>query len=101
MQRSAGTSRRIRQQTEIFSAIHNGRTSHALDLAFEHLEEFGSDRAIVQALASAVDIQHTPALSVEFEALLRRLEGHTDSQNSPDCRKLTPRVASSGHRHDN
>jgi hypothetical protein len=71
----AGSTRRERQHAEIRSAIHEGRTGHALDLAFEHLEEFGPDHSVFQMLASAVANQHDPALATEFEALLLRVGG--------------------------
>ena len=80
--RPVGATRQERQAAEILSAIHQGRTSHALDLAFEHLEEFGGDQSVVQMLASAVANQHDLALSLAFEALLRRIQGESDCPNA-------------------
>jgi hypothetical protein len=81
-ERIAGPTRRERQHAEILSGIRNGRTSHALDLAFEHLDEFGPDQMVVQMLGSAVANQPDPALAIEFEALLRRIGSKSDSQNA-------------------
>jgi len=78
-ERHAGTTRRERQRAEILSAIRKGRTSHALDLAFEHLEEFGPDQTVVQMLASRVANQHDPGPAIEFDALLRRIEDKSDT----------------------
>jgi hypothetical protein len=67
------TTRRERQREEILSAILQNRTSHALGLAFEHLDEFGIDQLLVQTLTSAVAGRNDPALSVEFDAFLKRV----------------------------
>jgi hypothetical protein len=71
--RLAGTTRRERQHVEILSALLQGKTSHALGLAFEHLEEFSIDPLVVQMLSSAVADRDDPALSVEFGMFLRRV----------------------------
>jgi hypothetical protein len=81
-ERRPGATHRERQHAEILTAIHKGRTSHALDLAFEHLEEFGPDQPIVHMLASAVADQHDPALTLDFDALLRCIRGKSDGQKS-------------------
>ena len=78
----AGATRQERQHAEILFAIHRGWTSHALDLAFEHLEEFGPDQSVIQSLASAVGNQHDPAVAIEFEALVRRIGDKSDRQNA-------------------
>ncbi|HEX6392625.1 MAG TPA: hypothetical protein VFZ97_04240 [Acidimicrobiales bacterium] len=80
-ERPAGATRSERQHAEILLAIHKGRTSHALDLAFEHLDEFGADQSVVLELASAVADQDDSSLSIEFDALLRRIGGKSDNQN--------------------
>jgi hypothetical protein len=70
--------RRERQREEILSAILQNRTSHALGLAFEHLDEFGIDQLLVQTLISAVAGRNDPALSIELDAFLRRLRDTTE-----------------------
>ena len=39
--------RRQRQQNEILEAALEGRLRHALDLAFQHFDEFGPDPLVV------------------------------------------------------
>jgi hypothetical protein len=86
-ERLAGSTRQERQHAEILFAIHNGRTSHALGLAFEHLEEFGPDQSVVQMLASAVADQHDPALAIELDALLGQT-GANRTARTPGVRGL-------------
>jgi hypothetical protein len=65
--------RRERQQAEILAAARHDRVSHALDLAFEHLDEFGPDHLVVHVLSNAVAESREPALLAEFDAFLKRL----------------------------
>jgi hypothetical protein len=52
--------------------VLEGRLAHALDLAFEHLEEFRPDDLVVGALSRALTERGDAALSAEFEALRQR-----------------------------
>jgi hypothetical protein len=75
-----GAPRRERQHVEILSAILEGRASRALGLAFEHLDEFGIDQLVLQMLSSAVADRHDPALSLELDAFLARVERKNSSR---------------------
>ena len=65
------TRRRQRQQAEIANAAFD-RPAHALDLAFEHFEEFGPDPVVIETLSDSLAIQTEPALFAEFDALIER-----------------------------
>ena len=65
------TRRRQRQQAEIAHAAFD-RPAHALDLAFEHFEEFGPDPVVIETLSDSLAIQREPALFAEFDALIER-----------------------------
>ena len=65
------TRRRQRQQSEIATAAFD-RPAHALDLAFEHFEEFGPDPVVIKTLSDSLAIQREPALFAEFDALIER-----------------------------
>ena len=72
--RRGGTSRRERQQVEILAALLDDRPAHALDLTFEHLEEYGPDPLVVHVLATVVSKRQDPALSSQLDALRRRVK---------------------------
>ena len=68
------TTRRERQKAEILSAVRDGRVAHAVDLAFEHFEEFGVDRHVAETLADAVAERRDPVLTAELDACLVRAD---------------------------
>jgi hypothetical protein len=70
------TRRRRRQQAEIAAAAID-RPAHALDLAFEHFDEYGPDPLIIERLSNAVANQCEPALVAEFGALVDRFNGQS------------------------
>jgi hypothetical protein len=81
--------RQERQRAEILTAIHQNRTSHALGLAFEHVDEFGIDQLVVQMLTSAVAGRRDRALSVEFDAFLElrdNMDRPPTNEKEPDPR---------------
>jgi hypothetical protein len=65
------TRRRQRQQAEIAAAAVD-RPAHALDLAFEHFQEYGPDPLIIEILFDTVTSERDPALTAEFDALFDR-----------------------------
>jgi hypothetical protein len=69
---SAGWNRKERQRAEILSAVLDDRVGHALDLAFEHVAEFGEDQLVARVLCIAVAKRQDPLLVAELDALRRR-----------------------------
>ena len=82
-----GTNRQERQKTEILAAVSGGRVAHALDLAFEHLHEYGWDPVLVEALSRAVAECQEPGLSAQLAALLHRLDSRR-AFNTPKAHPL-------------
>jgi SAM-dependent methyltransferase len=92
--RSGRATRRERQHVEILSAILRGQTSHALGLAFEHLDEFGVDQPVVEMLSAAVAERHDAALSLEFDMFLRRVREKRSGAPGGVEREGTPSLSS-------
>lgn len=71
--------RRERQQVEILSAILEDRLPHAIGLAFEHLDEFGTDQLVLHMLSKVVSEHHDSGLSAQYEALRRQVLGKSEA----------------------
>lgn len=62
--------RRTRQHAELRHLCSEGQVARAIDLAFEHFADFGSDEELVAVLAAALDgSAASPVLRVRFEEL--------------------------------
>jgi hypothetical protein len=81
------TRRRQRQHAEIAAAA-TVRPAHALDLAFEHFEEYGPDPLIFEILFESVANERDPALTAEFDALIDRFNGRF--KMTPKAGETTP-----------
>jgi hypothetical protein len=68
----AHSSRQDRQHIEILTALLHGRLSQALDLAFEHLSEFGSDPLLTHLLDRCICDRDDPGLTAGLHALHER-----------------------------
>jgi hypothetical protein len=75
----AGAERRDRQLVEILSSALGDRLARSLDLAFEHVAEFGSDPLLIGLLCLRVKEERDP----HFDRLLGALIGLAQAPRAP------------------